>query len=155
MRNLAVPVHSVPRSHKEIQDRLPFVTASGVEGALMVVKPLDNTTNENAKLLMKKKVLAAAEARQKGVPLGVDLRVGLGEADRDRITLRIQDGRNFVLIPVEPLDSGGYKAMNGIYPDLRKMTVGIMEKYEMHQSAKHVARLDRPETPAYQGMGMR
>jgi hypothetical protein len=84
---------------------------------------------------MKKRILAAAQARDEKIGLGVDLKVRIEEKDQDLITLRIENGGKTVSIPVEPLSDGSYMAMKQRFPDLRRMTAGIMEKYEMHQAA--------------------
>lgn len=135
MRMLPIPMQSVPRSHKEIDARLPFMTNGGIEGSIIVVKQLGDTTNDSAKFLMKKRILAAAQAKDDKVGLGVDLKVRIEEKDQDLITLRIENGGKIVTIPVEPLSDGSYMAMKQRFPDLRRMTAGIMEKYEMHQAA--------------------
>lgn len=136
MRMLPVPMQSVPRSHKDIDARLPFMTNGGIEGSIIVVKQLGDTTNDTAKFLMKKRILAAAQAKDDRVGLGVDLKVRVEEKDKDIVTLRIeQPGGKIVTIPVEPMSDGSYMAMKQRFPDLRRMTAGIMEKYEMHQAA--------------------
>jgi hypothetical protein len=111
------------------------MTNGGIEGSIIVVKQLGDTTNDSAKFLMKKRILAAAQAKDDKVGLGVDLKVRIEEKDQDLITLRIENGGKIVTIPVEPLSDGSYMAMKQRFPDLRRMTAGIMEKYEMHQAA--------------------
>ncbi len=135
MRMLPVPLQSVPRSHKDIDNRLPFMTNGGIEGSIIVVKQLGDTTNDSAQFLMKKRILAMAKAKEDGIGLGVDLRVRIEEKDKDLITLRIDHAGKTVNIPVEPLSDGSYVAMKQRFPDLRRMTAGIMEKYELHQAA--------------------
>ncbi len=135
MRMLPIPMQSVPRSHKDIDARLPFMTNGGIEGSIIVVKQLGDTTNDTAKFLMKKRILAAAQARDEKIGLGVDLKVRIEDKDKDLITLRIDHAGKTVAIPVEPLSDGSYIAMKQRFPDLRRMTVGIMEKYELHQAA--------------------
>ncbi len=135
MRMLPVPIQSVPRSHKEINARLPFMTSGGIEGSIVVVKQLGDTTNDSARFLMKKRILAMAQAKENGIGLGVDLRVRIEEKDKDIITLRIDNGGKTVQIPVEPLSDGSYMAKTQRFSDLRRLTVGIMEKYEMENAA--------------------
>ncbi|NTF17048.1 hypothetical protein G6L37_01220 [Agrobacterium rubi] len=141
MRMLPIETSSVPRSHKSIDGRLPIVTAGGVEANITVVKQIDSTTNGDARLLMKKRILAVAEAQKNGVGLGIDLRVKLDEKDKDVITLNIPGMK---AIPIEPMSDGSYLSMKQRYPDLRKAAVDIMEKYEMHHAAQIASTTRQP-----------
>jgi hypothetical protein len=141
MRMLAVPTNSVPRSHKAIDGRLPIVTPGGIEANITVVKQLDSTTNGDARILMKKRIMAVEEARRNGAPLGIDLRVKLDEKDKDTISLNI---RGVKPTPIEPLSDGSYMAMNQRYPDFRKAVSGVMEKYELYHAAQISASGNQP-----------
>jgi len=144
MRMLPVETHSVPRSHKSIDGRLPIVTAGGIEAHIMVVKQIDGTTNGDARLLMKKRIMAVAEAQKSGVGLGIDLRVKLDDKDKDLITLSIPGLKG---IPIEPMSDGSYLCMKQRYPDLRRAAVDVMSKYEMHHAAQISGASQQP--PAY------
>lgn len=147
MRMLPVDTRSVPRSHKDIDGRMPIVTAGGIEAHITVVKQLDDTTNGDARLLMKKRALAMIEAQRNGVGLGIDLRVKIDAKDKDVVSLNIPGMK---AIPIEPMSDGSYVCMKQRYPDLRKAAVDVMDKYEMHHAAQIAA-----SAPAPSAYGMR
>jgi hypothetical protein len=133
---LPIPTQAVPRSHKEIEGRLPIITHGGIEAHIMVVKQIGDTTNHDARLMMKKRTLAMAKAREDGVGLGIDLRVKLDAKDKDIVTIQIPGMKG---IPIEPLSDGSYSVLNQRFPDLRKAAVSVMEKYELHHTASIAA----------------
>lgn len=141
MRNLPIETNAVPRSHKTIDGRLPIITAGGIEASITVIKSTDNTTNDDARLMMKKRAVAMIEARRAGIGLGIDLKVQIDAKDKDSITLNIPGMKG---IAIEPLSDGTYLCMKQRYPDLRKAAVDVMGKYEMHHAAQIAASAPPP-----------
>lgn len=131
MRLLQVPLHAVPRSHKDIDGQMSVVSNGGIEGKLVVLRKVGETSRDQARYMMSKRVEVYADHLRRGGELGRDLKVRIEAKDKDQITLRIYDGANYAPISIEPQNDGSYIAMKHRFRDLREATSTIMRKYEM------------------------
>ena len=151
MRRLEVPLHAVPRNHKEIDGHISLISNGGIEGKLIVNKKVGDTSNDDARFMMRKRVEVYADHLRKGGELGRDLNVRIDAKDKDQITLRIYDGGKYAPVTIEPQNDGTYVAMKRRFGDLREATARIMQQYEM-QYGSIVA---QQEVAVAAGYGMR
>lgn len=141
------PSYTVPRSHKDIVGRYRAMTAGGIEFSVVVVKPIENTTQEMSAILQKERIKAAAEAfrRGEGIGNGTKLPISVKAKDTLSITLNFNFGSKSYNIPIQAVADGSYVGNGRRFENLRKLTDGIMEQFELERGvAIHAAAQNSP-----------
>ena len=150
---IRLPITNIPRTHKQIVGQFKGETARGHEFFIDVREP--DTTNEQAKFLQSERIRAAAEARAKGVPMGVNVPLKANAAAVAQVSIRTQgyDGTLY-RIPVQANVDGSYSVNGKRHEDLRVCSQYVMAQFEMQYGAAYApAAQTRSEAPAY-GMRM-